>query len=313
MNTNPGILITGYNRPKLLRRQIDFSLSTGLRVFVAIDGPKDNKDQEIENDICHKIVNEYKFKLERILLNERNLGCNTSVTNAISWAFEHLESMIILEDDVIVDESFINYAIAGLQYFKNIDNISSLSGMNLVPTEYLSDSTSIARLTCFTSSWGWATWKDRWIEHLSVSKEFPNWDWNFPTRFWTTNKKVVWREFFRKTAESEYDAWDFRWQYSNLKLQKLSVVPNLNLALNCGFGEFATHTTSLEKPHWMPTEIMPVENVDFDHVVLAQDQIADNWMAANHYGVTLLTRIKIQLGNKLPNLKKLYRLFMRNK
>lgn len=313
MQTSPGILITGFNRPELLRKQIDFSLSTGLKVFVAIDGPKVNKDLENKNDICRKIVNEYKVKLEGILLNERNLGCNTAVTNAISWAFENLESMIILEDDVFVDENFINYAIAGLQYFKNVKYISSLSGMNLVPAEYLGDSTSIARLSCFTSSWGWATWKDRWVEHLLASKEFPNWDWNFPTRFWTTSKKVVWREFFRKTVENEYDAWDFRWQYSNLKLQKLSVVPNFNLALNCGFGEFATHTTSLEKPHWMPTEIIPVEYVDFDQIVLAQDQMADDWMAANHYGATFLTRIKIQLGNKLPNLIKLYRLFTRSR
>jgi hypothetical protein len=313
MINKPGILITGYNRPELLKKQIDFCLSTGLSVFVAIDGPKEIGNLENKNRICREMASNYEDELDGILINEKNLGCNISVTNAITWAFEHVESLIILEDDIGVDSNFINFALAGLKYFEQMNFVSGISGMNLVPTNYISNSTSIARLTCFTSSWGWATWKDRWTQHLLECQEFPNWQWDYPTKFWTSNKKVVWKEFFSQTSEGGYDTWDFRWQYSNLKLHKLSIVPNINLALNFGFGEFATHTTCVGESNWLPKEIFPVKNLNFDEVELVRDAKADKWMATNHYGATGITRIKIQLGNKFPVVKRIYRLVVGKK
>ncbi len=38
-------------------------------------------------------------------------------------------------------------------------------------------------------------------------------------------------------------AWDYQWFYTNLINNRLSIVPQVNMVTNIGFGKDATHTT----------------------------------------------------------------------
>ena len=284
MGLEIGILIFGYNRPEMLENQIRFAIGTKLNVYVKLDGPKENSFEA--NKQCSSVIEKYKSRIKDYSISSINKGCNLAVTEGITWAFEHEEALIILEDDVVVDHTFLTFACTMLNFYELDKNIGGISAMNVVPQKYTADSFFDYRATCFTSSWGWATWKDRWDSHLQISDVFPKWGWDFPTNFWTPIRKSIWKSFFAKTKDGIYDAWDFRWQHSNWVNQRLTIIPNMNLGLNLGFGPQATHTHATIKPAWLPIEIEQMPTVLKKRNSITCDLRADKWMAKNHYGAT---------------------------
>ena len=55
----------------------------------------------------------------------------------------------------------------------------------------------------------------------------------------------------------ELDAWDYQWAFKCFIGNERSIVPNVNLVHNIGFGEGAVHTTAVNKN--VPTETDPME------------------------------------------------------
>jgi hypothetical protein len=88
--------------------------------------------------------------------------------------------------------------------------------------------------------------------------------------------KVVafWTQIFDAMHENRGpDTWDYQWLYTGLKNNSLTIVPNVNLVTNIGFGEGATHTiqadprfilpaTSMEFPLRHPTSFIPSRSLD---------------------------------------------------
>lgn len=303
MSHGVGILIFGFNRPDMLQNQIEFALSTKHNVYVNLDGPDENNVEA--NRLCAAIVEKYKSNLTCIRISSVNKGCNLAVTDAITWAFESEKALIILEDDVRVDNHFLEFAILMLKMHESDKSIGGISAMNMVPHSSITNSDLEYRFTCFTSSWGWATWRDRWETHLQMNHHFPIWEWDFPKKFWNPVTRSIWGSFFSKTKNGEYDAWDFRWQYTNWLNKRLTIIPNKNLGLNLGFGSGATHTKSTEKPVWLPTRIEEISLPIEKQTSINQDVRADSWMAKNHFGATWSNFLKIRLGSRFPLLKSL--------
>jgi hypothetical protein len=50
------------------------------------------------------------------------------------------------------------------------------------------------------------------------------------------------KKLFMDVYYNKIDTWDVQWHYINFKNNSLSVVPNINLIKNIGFGKDATHT-----------------------------------------------------------------------
>jgi len=298
-----GILIFGYNRPEMLENQIRFAIGTKLNVYVNLDGPKRNSFEA--NKQCAVVIEKYRLNLKDFSVSSVNKGCNLAVTEAITWAFTREEALIILEDDIEVDEHFLDFATLMLNSYQSEKKIGGISAMNLVPAESITNSSLAYRMTCFTSSWGWATWRDRWDEHLELRSNFPIWKWNFPISFWTPVKKTIWKSFFSDTVSGRFDTWDFRWQYTNWISGKLTIIPNKNLGLNLGFGPGATHTNSIDMPAWLPTKIEKMTTSPQISNHLMQDLKADKWMAKNHFGATINNFLRIRLGSQFPRLKTL--------
>ena len=301
MSLKIGILVFGYNRPEMLERQIVFALGTELNVYVNLDGPR--SDSAEANMRCAAVIEKYKSEIKDYSVSSVNKGCNIAVTEAITWAFKYEQALIILEDDVLVDQSFVDFATLMLNIHESNLAIGGISAMNLVPDNCLMNPDLDYRLTCFTSSWGWATWRDRWNSHLEVSNSFPVWKWDFPSNFWTHMRKTIWRSFFKGTLTGKYDTWDFRWQFSNWVNQRLIIIPNRNLGLNLGFGPEATHTKATKRPTWLPSMIEKLSNSAESQSSATYDLEADRWMAKNHYGATINNCVRIVLGTNFPFLK----------
>lgn len=184
------------------------------QLFVAADGPRDNVVADVEKcSRARKIATAVDWDCEvHTLFRDRNLGCGLGPSSAITWFFEHVEEGIILEDDCLPDKSFYLFCETLLDYYRNMLQVMHISGDNFqYGRKRANGSYYFSR---YTHSWGWATWRRAWSHY----------------------------DFYSMPEEYREHSWDYQWELSVAKQQGLTVLPNINLVKNIGFGPDATHT-----------------------------------------------------------------------
>ena len=306
MSQPSAVLITAYVRPANLKRLLDFLSTTNRRIYVSLDVPRKANEKLLElSESCKNLLEEYRDVITRTKVADANLGCYRGVTEGISWAFEYEENLIIIEEDIVISNAFLEFADWALIFFQKNPRVGSITGTNLVPKSEISEPQNSFRLSTYPSSWGWATWKDRWSNYLEDSSTFPS------NRIYIgalQNRKSTsryWSKIFDEVAIGEIDSWAYRWLYSNLIRERLAVTPNENLVINTGFDELATHTRDTHLPWWLPTKI--VQQFEFEEHLsdLSPDFLADSWMEVNHFRTKPFQQIRRNIYEKFPSILRL--------
>ena len=311
MTDETAIVITAFNRPSFLRSLLESLRSSPFPIYVSIDCAKigDYRNQALVAE-CEAIALEFSKKVVEIRLPQINQGCFLGVSSAISWGFTKASRLIILEDDILPTDSFLHFLSQLLIEFQSDNRVGSIGGTNLVPDQFITDSVAPYRFSAYSTSWGWATWFDRWEDYERDLPIFPNLDFDTPSGFWSKVKKCYWNKIFRATATGKIDTWDYRWLYSNWKNNRLAVIPNANLVLNVGFGADATHTH--DTPWWLPNETDKTYTADVKPLPPVRDLMADRWMEANHFRSTFSLQVRNAISSKYPRITAMYRKHLRS-
>lgn len=234
------IIIFAFNRPEALKRLKKSLVSNYLykesEKFVFIDGPRNESDQNKIN----AVVEIAKTITSNVTVSTVNKGLGTSIITGVSSVLQKYEKAIILEDDLICTPNFLSYMNQALNVYEKDDRIISVCGYGLKikrPKNYVGD----VYLSGRSSSWGWATWKDRW--------EQIDWDIKDWKEFSSDSLKI--KAFNRNGSdmfsmlkdymEGKNKSWAIRFCYNQFKLGKYSVCPFLSKVNNEGFGEEATN------------------------------------------------------------------------
>lgn len=232
------ITIFAFNRPAEFRRLID-SLKKNpehvdSKLYIFIDGPRMQKHGEKEKvleviDFAQSITG---FKDIHINVSDSNKGLGPSIIKGVSEVINKHGTTIVLEDDLFVQPNFLKFMNDGLENYKNEKEVWSICGYTnkiKAPNDYPYDAYFCTR----SSSWGWATWKDRWE---TVDWSFDNWD------EWVKLKKQ-----FNKWGGSDCfsmlegckngrnKSWAIRFCFNQFLQDKLSLFPIKSLILNEGF------------------------------------------------------------------------------
>lgn len=236
---NTAIVIFAYNRPELLNRLL-LSLSrsdfiSDYPMFLYCDYYA--KRPEVSCEI-YDVYNAYKglFRCSEFYMSRVNNGLASQVIHGVSEVLLRYDSVIVLEDDLIADESLINYFIACLSIYKNDERIFNINGYSAIrdadkPLLFLS-----TRL----SSWGWAIWKDRWFEI----------DWSRKLRFRELNIFRICVDgldllmMMMNWNKRKIDSWAIRAYYHQHINKLYSVSCTYSFIENGGINMFATHTKS---------------------------------------------------------------------
>lgn len=276
---NEPVLIIGFNRPDHLRQVLDcVRVARPPRVYLAIDGPRVDRPEDVAKvAACRQVAALIDWTDEvQTLFQERNLGCGRGVTTALDWFFQHESRGIILEDDIIPDESFWAFCSDMLTRFEDDDRVIAIGGHNPVPSDQISDPSADYRFTQIPQIWGWATWRHAW---QSYEFSIPNWHRQLPLwqlSSWTGHKPqsvAYWWRAFQGVTRGLIDTWDYQLVFRAIVDDRVAVVPNRNLTRNIGFGPDATHTVG-DRPQAAvfavcgPFVTLPVE----------VDAQADQWM-----------------------------------
>lgn len=268
------VLLTVYNRPKLTLQLIKVLEEVKPKnVYVFCDGPKNFLDKQRVEEV-HQVISKINWDCElKTLYSKKNRGCQESTSKAVDWFFSEVNEGIVLEDDSYPHTDFFSFATTMLHMYKNDKRICQITGYN---AGYKSNMVESYFFSSYCSSWGWATWKDRWENYDSFKKNGINLLSDDNVNNFLKNKKVPpgFSKNTMKALNKDLDSWAYIWSMANMLNNQLTIIPRTNLMKNTGFGDDSTHTRFLTSSAYLEVEPMDdilthptlvIPNVDFDN------------------------------------------------
>ncbi len=214
-------------------------LSADSELHIFSDGPKNEKDYNLVQKVREYINALNGFSKVFVYESERNFGLASSVINGVTKILERYEKVIVLEDDLILSEFFLEYMNKALDLYKDEEKVISIHGYIYPVKAKLPETFFLKGADC----WGWATWKRGWslFEYDSIKllneiykneleKEF---DWNGAANY---------IKMLKKQAKGKIDSWAIRWHASAFLKKRFTLYPGRSLVKNIGMDEFSTHT-----------------------------------------------------------------------
>ena len=167
MKINCPVLYCCYNRLDLIKKSLKIIENIECKkIYIAIDGPKENLDDIKKNNEVLKYIKSINFKSNiSILSREKNLGCKVAISEAINWLFQNEEQGIILEEDLLPNQSFFKFCDNLLEKYKDKQNVMMISGTNYLGEKIISNKYIYSEHFLI---WGWATWKGHGIYMMLI-------------------------------------------------------------------------------------------------------------------------------------------------
>ena len=174
-----------------------------------------------------------------IIEREKNLGCSQSIISGVSQLIEEYGRAIVLEDDLVVSPSFLDYMLQGLERYENDPRVGQIAGY-MYPLRLRSKQDAV--FLPFITSWGWATWKRVWQEV----------DWSAADAQQALSDPALKDKFdlqghyhFSKIMDlqlsGQIDTWDVQFYWATFKAKQVALFPCHTLVWNGGFDGSGTH------------------------------------------------------------------------
>jgi len=311
------ILFLVFNRPDTTARVFQTIKAQEPKfLYVAADGPRDNKTGEFEKcEETRKIVIEnIDWPCEvKTLFREKNLGCGKAVSSAIAWFFENVEEGIILEDDCLPHPEFFSYCTIMLEHYRYSNEVMFIGGDNFQVGKKRGNYSYY--FSKYSHVWGWATWKRVWNNYSFTLEDFSEIDFDRTLkRHFSKNEELkYWKDLFLKMKQTKIDTWDYQVNFAIWKQNGVSVIPNVNLVSNIGFGSGATHTTeNTSVANLMTDNILPISHPPFIEINRKADQFFfKKYIGKPYFTVIIFMRIK-DFMLKLPYVSNVSKLINRS-
>jgi glycosyltransferase involved in cell wall biosynthesis len=192
-----------------------------------------------------KAVREYirsvsGFKSIQLIESEINVGLANSIITGVTQILDTYGKVIVLEDDVITTSNFLDYMNQCLNSYENNDRVLSISGFS-----FSNNSLNETSDVCFgnrASSWGWATWKNRWEQVDWEVKTYKNFQYNLIKRWKFNRGGSDMSHMLGKQMSGKINSWAIRFCYHQFEHQLVDVYPIMSKVSNIGFGENATNS-----------------------------------------------------------------------
>jgi hypothetical protein len=244
------IVLFVYNRPEHIRRTVESLLKNTLAaksaLYIFSDGPKNERDEQKVTTVRDYIKKLKGFGKIEIVFRDKNFGLANSVISGVTEVFGHYNEVIVLEDDIISSPSFLNFMNKALAFYQDNKSIYSLSGYPYpikIPNTYSED----VFISYRASSWGWASWKDRWEKVDWQVKDFNNFisDKNVQKLFERGGEDLI--PMLKAQMRGKIDSWAIRWSYAHFKNDAYCLYPAVPLCKNIGTDKSGTHSSSSKK------------------------------------------------------------------
>ncbi|PTX96914.1 glycosyl transferase [Spartobacteria bacterium LR76] len=235
------IALFAYNRPQHLRRTVEALAANALapesKLFVFLDGPKNDGDKAISADIRAYVASIGAFQSVSLVEQEKNIGLAASIIGGVSRMLETYESVIVMEDDIVTSPFFLRYMNDAINIYRDDEAVACIHGF-VYEMKGLPETFFLRGADC----WGWATWQRAWrafesdgnrllreIEDRGLQHEFD------------LDGTVHYTQMLREQIEGRNDSWAIRWHASAFLKGMLTLHPGRSLVRNIGLDGSGTH------------------------------------------------------------------------
>ncbi len=239
------IVLFVYKRPihtkKVLKSLAGNNLAKKSTIYIYADGPKSNETAKDYLDIeqTRKVIKQkWGFKEIKIIESNTNIGLADSIINGVTYVIKNHKRVIVLEDDIEVSKTFLEYMNNSLDFYQNQEGIWHISAFNYPFDKYNKNKNYVWRaMNC----WGWATWEDRWVYfNKEPNKIANNFTQNDIYRFNLDGYHPFWTQII-ENINKEKNTWAIFWYATIFKNNGLCVNPEKSFVRNIGHDGSGIH------------------------------------------------------------------------
>jgi hypothetical protein len=215
-------------------------LSSQSDLYIFSDGPKNHLASDKVNAVREYIKGIDGFKKLTIIENEANKGLAESIISGVTSIVNTYGKAIILEDDLLTSKNFLDYMNHALNFYENHEKVLSISAFSF-PMKYPEDYPFDAAFGPRVSSWGWATWQEKWNKVDWEVRDYKSFQFN-PIKRWQFNRGGSdLSHMLDKQMSGKINSWAIRFCYHHYKYNMLNLFPRVSKIQNIGFGVEAEH------------------------------------------------------------------------
>ena len=218
-------------------------------LYVFMDEARNDSEAKAVERVRDMIDTLTGFKTIHPYPARMNKGMAQSIIDGVSTVLKEHESVIVLEDDLVVSADFLSFMNDCLQIYDRRKDIWSISGytpnLDILKGKDQHGVFLVPRAQC----WGWATWRDRW-ETV---------DWEVSDYKTVLNSKKKREQFDRggndlfRTLEMErndrIESWAVRWAYAASRQDMWTVNPISSKVQNIGLKSSNSHVGWHDERH----------------------------------------------------------------
>lgn len=250
MNELAPIILFVYNRPDHTHKTLEAlkknELAEQSELYIYSDAAKNELQLDSVKKVREIIHGIDGFKKVTIIAAEKNKGLAKSVITGVTDVINKYGKVIVLEDDLTTSNHFLKYMNESLELYRDNNKIWSISGYTpniSFPQEYEQD----VYLSVRGSSWGWATWQDRWNSIDWDVKDYIEFRDNKHKRKEFNNGGNDLSFMLEDQMTGRIDSWAIRWVYNQYKQSKFTIYPTKSLLNNIGLDFSGTHSSNTDK------------------------------------------------------------------
>ena len=277
------IVLFVYNRPNHTKETLD-SLVVNERfsehkLYIFSDGKKGEGEEEVED--LRLFLKQYssKYPNMELIFSKENKGLAKSIIEGVSKILERFDSVVVLEDDIVTSRYFLKYMQEALEYYKNLQRIGSISGFNYpekvlnIPSEYDKDIYFSLR----PSSWGWATWKDRWEKVDWEVKDYKEFERSIKLQKEFNKGGEDLSGMLKAQMEGKIDSWAIRWSYHHFKNKLLAVYPVVSFVDNIGNDGSGIHSKASNEDRFRNSVLNNKKEIRFLRDIKLDEKLIRNF------------------------------------
>lgn len=180
------------------------------------------------------------FRNVTVVEAEENKGLAKSIIGGVTGVLKKYGKVIVIEDDLVLSPHFLQYMNGALEYYQDAPEVWSISGYSF-PMKSLKRYEHDVFYSYRGTSWGWATWLDRWEMTDWDVKDFPKLmsDKEWQKRFNRGGNDLT--QMLKAQMEGRINSWAIRWVFAQSNLEMYTVYPKHSYILNDGCDGSGTH------------------------------------------------------------------------
>jgi len=293
MSCGPICLFT-YNRLAETKQTVEALNNNFLApesdLIVFSDGAKNKSAVESVNLVREYLKTVEGFKSVTVIERQENYGLAKSIISGVSEVIDEYGRIIVLEDDLVTSPNFLSYMNKSLDFYEKKSKIWSVSGFSF-PMSYPSTYNFDVAFGVRASSWGWATWADRWDKV----------DWDITDYAAFIKDKKARKEFkqggsdlckmLKDQMTGEINSWAIRFCYAQFRNKALDVYPVRSKVKSIGFSPDATHTRGMDKRFMTKLDKTGETNFLFSEELVVDDLLLRQFQKP----FSIFTRLKYKL------------------